>query len=112
LTPFQGEIVTLQLRTFDKGDSLFDTAAVVDDVRVEIYAPENIQESSLFTPVVDNTTDVDSEITQFNDKYYEWVAYTIQPGDTLSQIAMETMGDNPPLTTTSLLNTMRLTIPI
>ncbi|MEG4804255.1 S8 family serine peptidase [Microcoleus sp. ARI1-B5] len=30
---------------------------------------------------------------QFNGKYYDWVSYTIQSGDTLSQIALDTMGD-------------------
>lgn len=31
-----------------------------------------------------------------NGKYYDWVSYTIQSGDTLSQIAIDTMGDSSP----------------
>ncbi|GAB4194623.1 MAG: hypothetical protein Fur006_40500 [Coleofasciculaceae cyanobacterium] len=31
--------------------------------------------------------------TEFLDKYYNWVSYTVQPGDTLSEIAQKTMGN-------------------
>jgi hypothetical protein len=31
---------------------------------------------------------------EFNGQYYDWVSYTIQSGDTLSQIALDTMGDS------------------
>ncbi|MGC9504807.1 hypothetical protein [Baaleninema sp.] len=36
LTPYRGQIVDLQIRTFDRGDSLFDTAALIDDIRIEM----------------------------------------------------------------------------
>ena len=35
-------------------------------------------------------------VDQFNGKYYDWESYTIQDGDTLSQIAIDTMGDSSP----------------
>jgi surface antigen/pimeloyl-ACP methyl ester carboxylesterase len=44
----------------------------------------------LVTPLERATAD------QFNGKYYDWVSYTIQSGDTLSQIAVDTMGDASP----------------
>ena len=44
----------------------------------------------LVTPLERATAD------QFNGKYYDWVSYTIQSGDTLSQIALDTMGDASP----------------
>ena len=78
LTPFQGQKVTLEMRTFDMGDSAFDTAAVVDNISIETTDTGN-------TPLTD--------ATEFNGKYYEWVAYTVQPGDTLSNIALAAMGD-------------------
>ncbi|MGL4502550.1 MAG: LysM peptidoglycan-binding domain-containing protein, partial [Planktothrix sp.] len=31
---------------------------------------------------------------EFNGQYYDWVSYTLQSGDTLSQIALDTMGDS------------------
>lgn len=31
--------------------------------------------------------------TLFRGKYYDWVSYTVQPGDTLSQIALNTLGN-------------------
>jgi pimeloyl-ACP methyl ester carboxylesterase len=44
----------------------------------------------LVTPLERATAD------QFNGKYYDWESYTIQSGDTLSQIAVDTMGDASP----------------
>ena len=44
----------------------------------------------LVTPLERATAD------EFNGKYYDWVSYTIQSGDTLSQIAVDTMGDASP----------------
>jgi hypothetical protein len=44
----------------------------------------------LVTPLERATAD------QFNGKYYDWESYTIQDGDTLSQIAIDTMGDSSP----------------
>jgi hypothetical protein len=44
----------------------------------------------LVTPLERATAD------QFNGKYYDWESRTIQDGDTLSQIALDTMGDASP----------------
>jgi hypothetical protein len=52
--------------------------------------PTTWGKEGLVTPLERATAD------QFNGKYYDWVSYTIQSGDTLSQIAIDTMGDSSP----------------
>lgn len=34
LTPFQGQEVDLMFRVFDRGDAVFDTAALIDNIRI------------------------------------------------------------------------------
>lgn len=34
LTPFRGKTVELAIKTFDRGDSKYDTAAIVDNIEI------------------------------------------------------------------------------
>ena len=78
------------------GNGLLNQAKAVETAKITTpvdYTPEPI-------PLIDTWDGEGQFIPQerpaadkFKDKYYEWVSYTVKPGDTLSEIAIRTMGE-------------------
>ncbi|NJR25941.1 MAG: S8 family serine peptidase, partial [Richelia sp. CSU_2_1] len=74
----------------DKAVQLAKETAPQQSTRAEFATPETWGYEGIVKPMERATA------TEFNGKSYEWQPYTIKTGDTLSEIAKETMGSAAP----------------
>lgn len=78
------------LLNLDKAVQLAKETSPQQSSRAEFATPETWGYEGLVKPMERATA------TEFNGKSYDWQAYTIKTGDTLSEIAKETMGSAAP----------------
>nr|WP_246276680.1 S8 family serine peptidase [Microcoleus asticus] len=78
------------LLDLDKAVQLAKETAPQESTRAEFATPETWGYEGLVKPMERATAQ------QFNGKSYDWQSYTIKAGDTLSEIAKETMGSAAP----------------
>ncbi|MCD8489321.1 MAG: S8 family serine peptidase, partial [Desertifilum sp.] len=81
----------------ESGAGLLNMVAAVHLAKVtkpEYYQPETWAIPDIWSGEGYVTPNERAAATEFNGKYYEWESYTVAQGDTLSAIALRTMGNS------------------